>query len=182
MLIATIDTLPPCRLVETGEEFGPLCFLLLNQNALIQTLVPPAMVLGKVTSTFVRLTLPSNCHDEISLGGVAPTKLKSDAPVTPGGFPRFALEEVSCNLIFTVHALTETISKPGAALGTGTGVGAERTLSLRANFCAFVTEAVPSMSFAKRRATSAKASDYSLAKSLICKKPRPTRSGLFCAP
>src|SRR5258706_14660122 len=140
---AASDTPPPCRLVETGAHAGPLCLRPLNQNAVIHTFAPAGNVLGKGTNPLVFPVFPSNCQAPMSAGGVAPTKVKIDAPGTPGGLPRRVPDVVSCSLIFTVHPLTEMISSPGASAGGGIGVGAERTFNPSASFWASVTLAVP---------------------------------------
>ena len=49
----------------------------------------------------------------MSAGGVAPTKLNTEAPLTPGGLPRLLLLAVSCNLTFTVQPKTDmTLEAP----------------------------------------------------------------------
>jgi hypothetical protein len=125
--------------VETGAHAGPLCFRPLNQNAVNHTSAPGASVLANATSMFVRPVFPSNFHAAISVGGVAPTKLNTAAPLTPGGLPRLALDVESCSLIFTVQAETETTSSPGALLGTGIGDGDAFTFNPSDNFCPSVT-------------------------------------------
>ncbi len=70
---AAIETLPPCKLVDTGEQAGPLCLRPLNQNAVSQTCAPAASVLANATSIFVTFpAFPSNFQALISVGGVAP--------------------------------------------------------------------------------------------------------------
>src|SRR3954469_21616974 len=79
---------PPGIFVPTGVVVGPACLRSLNQKAVNHTFEPGVIPLGKVISTRVRPVLPSNFQSATSSGGVAPTKLKTDAPSTPPGLPR----------------------------------------------------------------------------------------------
>src|SRR4051812_2232184 len=80
-LYATIDTPPPGRFAETGVAIGPLCFRLLNQNAVNQTFVPAGSSLLNARSCTTLLVFPSNCHSVRSAGGFAPTNENRLAPL-----------------------------------------------------------------------------------------------------
>ncbi len=116
--------------------------------------MPAARLLSKAIWIFAtRPVLPSNFHALISAGGAAPTKLKTDAPIVPGGLPRFAPEVLSCNRIVAVTPFTDNTSNPGADDGAGMGDGVARTFNPKLIFCEFVTLAVLSTSFASSRAS-----------------------------
>ena len=140
---AAIATDPPCRLVGTGEQAGPLCLRPLNQKAVNQTVVPGALLLANCTSSLDRPVLHSNFHADRSLGGVAPTKLNTDAPLALGGIPRQALDPESRSLIVTVQPNTPTTFNAGADTGGGIGVGDDRTVNPSVIFCASLTLCCP---------------------------------------
>src|SRR5262249_47299777 len=120
-----------------------------NQNAVNQTFAPGAVPLGKTMSIVVFAATPSNFHSASSVGGVAPTKLKTDAPFTPSGLPRFFESPAACRRSLTVFPLTERMSITGASAGGGIGVRAGRGSSPSATSCASVTVGVEYAIFAR---------------------------------
>src|SRR5690606_3817944 len=87
-------------IVHTGVAAGPDCARGLNQNAVIQILVPGSTDSGMMNVYLVRVVLPTNSQPLGPGGGFSPTARSTVAPATPSGLPR--VSESAVTLMRTV--------------------------------------------------------------------------------